>query len=520
MKVKIGAAVFFLWLITGIMGFFLLFDKKSASPMKNVAVKLSALNKTNTDATRWLSHLKGLLESETALAAIFVTNEKGALASSLYEASRLSPQKYQQLVENFSNMNEVILPSHLKLLKIRDIGHGNSVFLVSRSKTGYVDLYRRLRKKQPFMRWVIASYFAAGGLLVLFIIFAFFFDKGADAITPAIKPSIKSETRPKSEKSIKNSEAPMHDEPVSTTDKSLLLQNQLIQVLNEFSQTLPFTVITFFSFESNRWMPVTQKKGQLFIRGEALKNIPGALQGISNPAQWVKPLVDPSRESILVPVRRRNSLFGAFYFQLAENHQLPDEAESELLEKAAEFSRSIFIQKTYERAIIDDETGAFTYPYFFFAVKERILAKNRFAVLIFDLLRVDTTTSKSLRKWVLQVRTLLEDLQLNEGQRGLLSSNQQIHILTRIENNRFAILFDLNRDGFDLNSAEEISQEIRRLTDKVFSSKVAIYGSLVPREEETNSADEYIRRLQYALKLALQGKSFGITLSNSPLGVL
>ena len=47
--------------------------------------------------------------------------------------------------------------------------------------------------------------------------------------------------------------------------------------------------------------------------------------------------------------------------------------------------RSLYIQKTYERAVLDPETGFYTYPYFLFSLKERLVSGRPFMVLSFEL---------------------------------------------------------------------------------------------------------------------------------------
>ena len=73
--------------------------------------------------------------------------------------------------------------------------------------------------------------------------------------------------------------------------------------------------------------------------------------------------------------------------------------------------------------------------------------------------------------------------------------------------------------GCRIDQGTEVMKLIKDTGKKFFSNKVKSIGTLVPRTDGITNVDDYINRLEYALQMSLETKSFGTVMNETPVGI-
>ncbi len=505
MKLKVGIAAFAAWLVIGVTVTLLYYNKKRSPDMSYTGKQIQKITSQNQTSGHLIDALPGLFDRESALAAAFVTNRENQLMGSMYEPKRMPRETYRTMVKSLSQILNEGNKTQYRLTRI-DSGGPFLVYLASHRSRNYGQIWQGLRHSVAGIHFFLGGYILIGSGILLFIVFALLKNNPE-------RPPMVVKTRKKKQKKEKKARAdvaqpnPQPDEGVApamrNNNNSLLFNNQLVQLMNDFYTYFPYLSLVYYSREQQGWQPVMQKKGQVFIKGQVIPDIPGAFAAVQNLQTWKDPVKSPDGLELILPVRRRERLIGAFYFLFSPENRLPGGYEIELQKEVSRFARSLFVQKSYQDAVLDDESVAVTYPYFYFALKERLLSSSAFATLIMCLDTSEAPAADQIKRWSMAIHQLLKTDEADEH-----TSIRNKHLLARIDERQFAIVFDLNR--LDFQEALEISNKIEQITNTLLGLNV--HGALVIRPADLNHVDHYLRRLQYGLQRAVEQRTFGVQL--------
>lgn len=554
MGTKLSGLLLLAWLILGIMIAGILTYNAQSVYSNKLEKNIANIVKTSDSTGDLLDQLPGLFDKEFSLGAILVADRENNLLGSMYEKQRVDSAQYQSFLNNFRSIIKGNLTSGYSLLKFSHPEDIHVIYLLFDSSLSLGTAYSKIKMKIPYLPWGIATYMLAAVVLIL-IFLTQLLSKPEPAIKmPATKRepvTVSYEKKPAKKQSPEHSSVaqiiegekkthndewrPVHTaatifsekpatgsmhpakqqpvEPAMARGKSsLLFENQLAVTLNEIAETFNCSSVTFFLWEDSHWVPLLQKRGGLLVKGHSL-HIPGVIENITRPQKWDTYLKSPDMKQLLVPVKRKGMLIGAFMLQFETRNSLSDDQVWDVQDVASQFARAIFVQRTYERAVIDDDTELHTYPYFFFALKERLFSERPFAALIFEIPQITKAEPEKLQRWAKAIRLEVKKMHNDPG----------YTIAARIDDERFVVLQDLSQSVEtknlpDLPEFVESASRIKTATTQILNLEA--FGAIVPRSKSQSNIDSFLKRLDAALAVSLDEKSYGGVMNETISAVL
>ena len=495
MKTRLSGLLIVLWLLIGITMVGLVYysyRRPAINDHNNAIIKLVEMS---SNAKRLLPRL---FHVEPALLASFIIDPKGNLIGSMFEPNRLSKDSYSKWVTAIRGGQEIHLQDSYSLHRFS--ASANQVILVSQNSVSISQMWSQLKFDVPNLRYFALGYFVpALGLIMLFI-FSIIQKDRVHLRMAKMKPEVEKKSNDSANK-FGSSVAEVLKSHRGTSTSQFLYKNQLMQIMQHFSGRYSIERQTFYLRENDTWMPFLQQRGTITLKGSTIKEIPDILQVTDN--YFNKFITTPDKKSAVIFVFIKNALLGAFYFEFSE--VASEQQLTEMSEKAGELGHTIFVQKIYEKATIDEQTKAYTHPYFYFLLKEKIAAETYFATVIFSMQGIESITASTVRKWVAKVKHNLSSIQTSEDELPLC----------RLHGNRFAILLS---EG-NIDQGTEVMKIIKDTAKKFFFGKVQTIGTLVSRTNGVSNVDDYINRLEYALQMSLETKSFGAIMNETAIGI-
>ena len=495
MKTRLSGLLIALWLLIGITMVGLVYyscRRPAINDHNNAIIKLVEMS------SNVKSLLPKLFQVEPALLASFIIDPKGNLMGSMFEPNRLSKDSYSKWVTAIRGGQEIHLQDSYSLHRLS--ASANQVILVSQNSVSISQMWSRLKADVPNLRYFALGYFVPALGLIMFFIFSIIQKDRVYFRIAKMKPQPKKKSKAFIKKFVP-SVAEVRRSHWGTSTPQFLYKNQLIQIMQHFSGRYSIERQTFYLRENDTWMPFLQQRGTITLKGSTIKEVPDILQVTDN--YFNKFITTPDKKSAVIFVFIKNAPLGAFYFEFSE--VASEQQLTEMLEKSRELGHTIFVQKIYEKATIDEQTMAYTYPYFFFLLKEKVAAETYFATVIFSMQGIESITASTVRKWVAKVKHNLSSTRISEDELPLC----------RLHGNRFAIL--LSEGKIDQGTA--VMKLIKDTAKKFFFDKVRAIGTLVPRTNGVSNVDDYINRLEYALQMSLETKSFGTVMNETAVGI-
>lgn len=486
MKTRLSGLLIVLWLLIGVTMVGLVYysyRRPAINDHDNAIIKLVEMS---SNVKRLLSRL---FQVEPALLASFIVDPKGNLVGSMFEPSRLSKDSYSKWVTAIRGGQEIHLQDSYSLHRFS--ASANQVILVSQNSVSISQIWSQLKADVPNLRYFALGYFVPALALIMLFIFFIIQKDHVHLRMAKMKPEVEN----------KSSVAEVLRSHRGTSTSQFLYKNQLMQIMQHFSGRHSIERQTFYLRENDTWMPFLQQRGTITLKGSTIKEIPDILQATDN--HFNQFITTPDKKSAVIFVFIKNAPLGAFYFEFSE--VASEQQLTEMSEKAGELGHTIFVQKIYEKATIDEQTKAYTHPYFYFLLKEKIAAETYFATVIFSMQGIESITASTVRKWVAKVKHNLSSIQTSEDELPLC----------RLHGNRFAILLS---EG-NIDQGTEVMKLIKDTAKKFFFGKVQAIGTLVSRTNGVSNVDDYINRLEYALQVSLETKSVGVVMNETAVGI-
>jgi hypothetical protein len=278
-----------------------------------------------------------------------------------------------------------------------------------------------------------------------------------------------------------------------------VFSEKMTALLDSIERRYPVKNVSYFSYESGKWISVMQKMGGIVVRGETIymsKRLLAKLGEIDK----VSAISLNQRRNLFIPLLYRSSLIGGIYLAFVDGFKGGEQIEQEITDLCTGFAHSIFLQRIYDIAVRDPDTDFFTYPYFYFMIKEWLKSNKQFATMVFEIEGIETATPKTMRRWAMNLQNTLKTLA------------QEGDLFARLDRGKFAIIFNLKPEiggEIRLNKLEDIPSLIQRTTGDTFQNARHLSGGFFIRPANMEDADSFMQRLEYQLiNCRLSGSDF------------
>ena len=165
--------------------------------------------------------------------------------------------------------------------------------------------------------------------------------------------------------------------------------------------------------------------------------------------------------------------------------------ELKQIEPIAEaFARSLYIQRTYERAVLDPDTGFYTYPFFLFSLKERLISGRNFMVFVFEIENFQDLENELMSRFARYTQ-----LQKNDYFHTDSSS------LCRLDINSFAVITEAN-DPAAISTIKDFANSLKEYSSEHFH--LDLTGAIVSAGNDSPNVDVVLRWLKQALQASRQ----------------
>ncbi|MDH5717365.1 MAG: hypothetical protein OEZ22_06975 [Spirochaetia bacterium] len=498
MKLKAGIIIFASWLSIVVIGTLVFIKQNNPYDIDALKNRVSEIVKEEENSDKILDKLSTVFDLEPALLALILTNNNDYVIGSMYESSRLSKGDYKDFVNNLKNINQKSEWKNYKCVKFKLVSEKNKIYLLVKKEGTFKNNFWDFIKKYSILKWGMASVVLTGAFLILMIIYNIL-------NSSKLKEEKLEEYFIQDKKKREYQNFTKNDREVAATvefDNSFkrFHQNQLINFIELVQKKYSFQKISFYSRENDTWRSVIQKRGEIFVKGESI-TIPAFLEEYGEPENWNAPIVLENGKEVYIPVIYKDILTGVFCFVFFDTNFSLSDTIDEIEKKVSGFAKTIFIQKIYEKAVSDEETGFYTYPYFYFLLKERIKADGFLSAIAFHLEDInDLKELLALKKWGRDILSLLMRNQLESAAVG------------RINNNRFIALFDskshIDKQTF-IYKLENIVKDMRKITEKSLTTDISLYGCVISEEVKIKNPEHFLSKINDALNYAVEKKVTG-----------
>lgn len=517
MKARLAAVLGIIWLLTlfAAVAFYLTDLRRPDMQQLKNSLDSAVLKKPELAL---IDRLPSVFDRSVSLSALAIMSTGHEILGSMYEADRIDSGLYRRLLSDLKDRQLQKQPAYLvengyNLVKYSLKDSDQYFILVTLSTLPFKQSWVQVRESHPSVFWVGAGVLSLSLILLLIT----WLNSGRSA--PPGKNTVSSRAKYQHSKKVFNQRRQQgrkhsdrealiqQNDPLVTDHRgNLQFENQLLSLMARFREQCEYERVSFYLREIDGWIPVLQKRGQLIIRGNDLYPVPEIIQSFKKNTLWQKPLLSGDGHEAFIPVNREGRTRGAFKFRFRSDRQPDDEMLNRLQNTAAGFARSLDIQKTFESAVIDTTTGFYTYPYFYFSLKERLISGGSFAVTVIEFPEYKDSDEEKFKLWAHAVQNTLYH-----------SGNSYPDTACRLTAGRFGFIFTL-ADSASPEPVFERSQAIRSSALKHTGREN--YGAMLISPVDITGVDTFSRRIETALREALRHKSFGIAGSSVPAGIL
>ena len=496
MSYRFSGILFFFWVFL-IIFCFLVYEKGTnygdvQALKKEVSKVLQDKNNKNI-----LDKLPSVFDKDLSLLALVLTNKNGYIKGSMFEPERFNSGEYKEFLEKFSEIKKTSQWKTHKLVMFDLKIQNELIYLLISTDKSFTEKFFAAARSIPLLRYLVFSIVLIGAFLLLSVLYNFLWSEN--------RAIVKENPLNKKAKVI---QAPNGNQTEFQSSLKYLSEKQLINFIDLMCQKYFCATVAFFSREKSGWLSVLQKRGEIYIKGESIK-IPHFLKEFGEPENWNTPVVKESGREYYLPVVHKDILTGVFWCRFNSMNTPEIETIQAMHAMTSAFAKSVFIQKVYEKAVIDEETGFYNYPYFYFLIKERLPFEQNLAALIFQIEPMKEENTDDLKNWGRKLYSII----------GKDSS------ICRLENGKFIAIFNLppgavEEDAVENSYYKEIASRVQNSVEGSFSHRHNIYGAIIPREKVKGRAESFLSKAELALKIAAENKVMGYVLSETRGGIV
>ncbi len=500
---KVSSIFLVSWILAGMAGFSIagfLYNPNAPEQIKQNII--SAFR--NKESTRLMDALPGLFDSNPSLGAVFIlsADENYTIYASLYEKNRISDEQYRSLVNNFRE-SIVRLQKEKSFQIFRFNMEEKSVYLFFARNGGFYVSYFINPSRYPYFTLVFILYILVFFFSILWAIYDMsehtaerrkFADRKPPQPATSFPPSGFSEKTP-----------PRKPGKEMEWDTSrYLMENKLKDLLEAVEQTFMAKKIIYYSGENGRWKGILEKRDTLYVKGESIR-----LPSIPFSSGFSDPVVKAQTREIFFPVIRNRGLDGMLYFQYPETYHFSMEDLKILTSLVSRFSESLFIQKTYEKAVFNETSGFFTFPYLYFLLQEKLINSSSFEVLHF------TVPGDSQQETDPRLGVLAELLKkFVQGFLAIAYEDPKVLPIKIFQVDIHQFYLVLDREFYPRLKRNLTDKDIKKIILEIREILQSVYHTFIPAALVSGSAGEkdvhaFLKKVRLEWELARDGKIFG-----------
>lgn len=482
---------FIAWLVIGpaLIATALTFSKFEPKQLYN---EIKKINADEINSGRLLDRLPEIFPVEPGLSFMLLIDSDSNFQGGIYEPGRIEPQIYRHIVNKLQTLDFApensgsLLQSFQHTMLRYTLNDNRSLLLAVQTNQGAFQSWLRLNNQIPYFPWFIILY------SIISLVWYFYMEPVK--LSPqkrARKPRFfRLENLPSMRFSKSKKQKPMvklnqSTEP-ETQGEHILFENQLQQFLNEADRVVRSKRLVFFFKENNNWKPEREKIGQLLVRSDENFNLEHFWPVFAAHEEWHEPLHSVDGHRSLFPVRRREQITGCLLIEKHPPERITKREIDSLKPLCESFARSLYIQKTYERAVLDPETGFYTYPYFLFSLKERLVSGRPFMILSFELKKFQELDEEVALRFA-------RVCQLEKSE--FFEENQAT--LCRLDSDRFACILD-ETDSKAFKNANAFGDSLIQNALQVTHQRLT--GSLLSPGKGSPHLDQVLRWVQQSIQ--------------------
>ncbi|RME93676.1 MAG: hypothetical protein D6767_00555, partial [Candidatus Hydrogenedentota bacterium] len=314
----------------------------------------------------------------------------------------------------------------------------------------------------PSWRIYVLAYFLGGFIIALFLIFS-----GKSKQFPLPRISVQQEGK-------------VEKPAMEQTTLSFEAEKEF---LRKVAKMLGSDKTVLLHYEHDQFKPILEKRGELFIRGDRIK-IPKIF---SKKISLEKPILSISQKQGLFPILDNGILIGSLYAESKENPLNPrSDTINHLL---SQYASKIRIRTIYEKAVYDEESSLFSYPAFYFSLREKVSGKIPFYTIAFQIPKTD---EEKLKRVGFEVKNLFSD--------------EQKFLPARISDYTFGILIP---GSYAYEEVTKLCAELEKVLSKHYNSH-SFYGIIIPPDTSVETHSAYLKRIETGIREAVANRFWGV----------
>lgn len=461
--------------------------------------------------------LPELFDSNPSLSAIFITpkDDPDNIYASLYEKNRIKYEDYIRLVSKFQENLESFQKNNTYRI-FRFSIQEKYIYLFFQKRWNHISGFILSPSSYPFFSLFFVLYIIIFFILILWLIYDMGEKKEKKPLIHAQKSQIKKQASQKKEPTLERiPPTNTHTNPplpkrhsvdkskkiVTVPASSELVENRLKNLFEKIEDYFLTENIIYYSNENGKWRSILEKREQLYIKGESIKNLP-----VSFVSQVKETIIKTETREIFYPILRKSMTDGLLYVKYRESYGFKVEDLETLRKLIQSYSESLFIHKTYEKAVMHSESGFFTYPFLFFTLQEKANYGASFDLLHFKI-PADANVNINDALWQELKKFIFSYLSIPHSDPKLLPLK-----LFHAEDHSIYLLIDYKRYANIEKPLTEEDGDI--ITERIKEILKKIYGAFIPASLTRSCSDDddahgILKRSRLEWELARENNIFG-----------
>jgi len=455
-------------------------------------IRESLINKRESEFLRKITFL---FDQYPAVSMVLFLNSKMEVSGSMYDGSRLNEMEYNKILGSYRKGKSLEISSY-KIFKF-PVYKDKAIHLIINNSAWLKNMgasWEELSIKIKLLLLFLSALSTVSLFYLIRILFSPFFKKQYGK-----KLKIK-------ERELFRDEPPVihtvHKREKEKERREYDFNRKITVLLNHLTNRFPVKFASVVLKFDNKKISEIKKMGGIIIHNEDAQEYTGIVEQFSVITHEMI-FISDDKINIYLPVMYRDNYVGVVHLKFNESYLMNDLEKKEVVNLISEFSHSLFLQKIYNIATIDADTEFGTYPYFYFALRERLKTDSNFVVLVFEIPHIDRISPERIRGWATHLAA------------GLLKENYSASLYARLERGKFALLYELSVEQvsklgvIQLKNINTICSLVEKLSKSSLHHNGEIHGGIFIRPAYMDDAESFIHKLEHILiSSRLSKKSF------------
>lgn len=420
------------------------------------------------------------------VAIIFTTKKERKVFHTSIEEDKFPKINLKAIIKSITNNKDLSNFDKIKILQHKNILTPFNIYLIINKNITlheFINLAYHYTYKLKYIIFIVIS----SSLLLLLLNFLYLFSD---------LPSSRS-------KKISSSSLPF-EENLNITNSSFntLRLHYITSILDYLANLLKAKKVTYYKLNKDeKFFPLYQKHEQNYIHYDDSpfkKKVSSIIETLD--LKSLQPISYYQHENVMIIslFYKENKLLGILLVEEIENLTLKDDIHNyfkRIKNKMHIFGKNMYIYDQYENATLDQDSGFFTYPFFFFTLRERLLGGRMIAVLIFEFTNQKIYSKDKISEWYQEIWSIINSYNIKKNTASLSSHNLEsfqksipADLPYRLEKNLFAIIFNIDNDeeqllnDFFKQPAVFLASKSKKKVNAIQQSLKTTFGSFAKLE--------------------------------------